>query len=88
MSSHVTQVPYPQELRERAVRMVAEIRPHYQTEWSRHRRGRGQLGVGSSETARKSVRQAEIDSGQRPGTTSKESAELRRRRTRRVVCAR
>jgi hypothetical protein len=26
--------PYPKELRERAVRMVAEIRPHYETEWA------------------------------------------------------
>jgi hypothetical protein len=26
--------PYPQELRERAVRMVAKIRPHYETEWA------------------------------------------------------
>ena len=26
--------PYPAELRERAVRMVAEIRPNYPTEWA------------------------------------------------------
>lgn len=37
------------------------------------------LGV-STETVRKWVRRAEIDSGQRPAATSKESAELKRLR--------
>jgi hypothetical protein len=26
--------PYPQELRERAVRMVAEVRPNYESDWA------------------------------------------------------
>jgi transposase len=72
--------PYPQELRERAVRMVAEIRPHYETEWAAIGAVAAKLGVGSSETVRKWVRQAEVDSGERPGTTSEESAEIRRLR--------
>jgi transposase-like protein len=35
------------------------------------------LGIGSTETLRKWVRQDQIDTGQRPGTSSEESAQLR-----------
>ena len=60
---------YPDELRERAVKMVFEIR-------EREGRGRGelarvarQLGV-SHEAVRTWVQRAEIDDGTRPGTTT------------------
>ena len=36
------------------------------------------LGVGTAETVRKWVRQAEVDAGQRPGATTDESAEIKR----------
>ena len=71
---------YPPELRERAVRMVVEVTPNYDSQWAAITAVAQKLGVGTAETVRKWVRQAETDSGHRPGTTSKESAELRRLR--------
>ena len=71
---------YPQELRERAVRMVFEVAPSYDSQWAAINAVAQKLGVGTAETVRKWVRQAETDSGRRPGTTSEESAELKRLR--------
>ena len=69
---------YPPELRERAVRMVAEVRGQHETEWAAMRAVSELLGIGTTETVRNWVRQAEVDAGTRPGTTTEESAELKR----------
>ena len=71
---------YPPELRERAVRRVAEVRPDYPSDWPAICAVASRLGIGSAETLRKWVRQAEVDAGSRPGVSSEESAELRKLR--------
>lgn len=68
---------YPAELRERAVRLVAESRGHHDSEWAAITSVAAKLGVGTAETVRKWVRRAEIDVGARPGVSSGESADLR-----------
>ena len=71
---------YPPELRERAVRMVAEISDQHESEWAAISEVARLLGVGCAETVRKWVRQVQVDAGARPGTTTEESAELKRLR--------
>ena len=71
---------YPREVRERAVRLVMESRDRYPSEFEAIRSIAAKLSIGSAETPRKWVRQAEVDAGARPGTSSEESAELRRLR--------
>ena len=73
-----SQPPYPPELRERAVRMVAEVTPDYDSPWAAMNAVAEKLGVGTGETVRKWVRQDEVDGGVRPGRTTEESEELRR----------
>ena len=69
---------YPAELRERAVRMVGEIRADHESEWAAMTQVAQLLGIGTPETVRKWCRQAEVDAGKRPGTTTDETAELKR----------
>lgn len=72
--------PYPPELRERAVRMVTEIRPNYPTEWAAMKAVAAKPGIGTAETVRTWVRTTQIDTGQRPGTTGQDAAEIKRLR--------
>ena len=79
MEKKATSKRYPPELKERAVRMVKDLRqqdPHDKTVISRVAR---QLGVGD-ESLRAWVKQSEIDSGQRAGLSTEEQAELKRLR--------
>ncbi len=68
---------YPQELRERAVRMVLELRSDYGSEYEAIRSVAGKLGITSPESLRKWLRQAEVDGGVRPGKTSEDIAEIK-----------
>jgi transposase len=62
---------YPEELRERAVRMVFEHRREYPSEWAAIRSLAEKFGT-TPETLRLWVRRTEVDGGKRPGVTSKE----------------
>ncbi len=75
-SEHPAQKRYPPELRERAVRMVAEaIEAQGGERFGVITRVARQLGIGT-ESLRNWVRQAEIDGGQRPGTSTEDSARI------------
>ena len=54
------------------------MRPEYPSDWPAICAVAEKLGIGTAETLRKWVRQAEVDAGTRPGVTSEESAEIRR----------
>ena len=60
------------------MRMVAESRREDETEWAAMTRVAQLLGIGTAETVRRWVRQAQVDDGSRPGVTTEESAEVRR----------
>jgi transposase len=68
---------YPRELRERAVRMVTETQGDYPSEFAAIGSVARKLGIGSTETLRKWVRQAQVDTGQRSGVTTEESEQVK-----------
>jgi transposase len=71
---------YPEELRERAIRMAVDLRRDPATRTGALKRVGEQLGI-NPETLRNWVGQAEIDEGHRPGVTTAEAqriAELER----------
>ena len=67
---------YPQEIRERAVRMVQAHRGEYPSEWAAITSIAGKLGVGT-EALRLWLRRAEVDQRQRPGVTTAERERIR-----------
>jgi transposase len=68
---------YGAETRAKAVRLVREHAGDYPSEWAAIGAVAQRLGIGSAETLRKWVRQAETDEGNRPGLSTAEAAEVR-----------
>ena len=75
-TKRVARGPYPPELRERAVRMVFDHQHEYPSQWQAIVSIAGKLAV-NKETLRLWVRQAEADTGQRPGLTTDERARMK-----------
>ena len=74
-SRHPTQRRYPPELRERAVRLVAETSDQAGTRQGVVGRVARQLGIGT-ETLREWVKRAEVDGGRRPGVPTEQQRRL------------
>ena len=69
--------PYPLDLRERAVRLVLETGDQYPSRDAAIKSIAAMLGIGTAQSLRNWVRQAEVDAGARPGPSTAESAELK-----------
>jgi transposase len=67
---------YPEEVRERAVRLVLDVEEEAGSVTGACRRVGEQLGI-NADTLRGWVKQAQIDAGLRPGVTTSESARIR-----------
>jgi transposase len=67
---------YPQEVRDRAVRLVFEHRSEYGSKWGAIKAIAPKIGV-SPEALRQWVRRVEIDDGMRPGLSTDEKARLK-----------
>jgi transposase len=67
---------YPDEVRERAVRMVLEHQDEYPSQWKAIESISAKLSI-NHETLRIWVRRAETDAGERPGLATDERARLR-----------
>ena len=78
--SSATNKRYPPELRERAVRMVAEVQHEYPSEWAAVESVADKLGIGTAQTLLNWIRRAQTDAGMRPGVTSEMAAEMRKLR--------
>ena len=67
---------YPEEVRERAVRMVIEQQAGHGSQWAAIQSIAGKIGC-TAESLRRWVRQAERDHGERAGMSSSERERLR-----------
>lgn len=71
-----TKSKYSSEVRERAVRLVAEHISEYPSEWRAMCSISEKIGC-TPETLRTWVRRGEVDAGQRPGVTTAEQAQVK-----------
>ena len=69
--------PYPAELRDSALRMLAEARADHPPDFAAAGHVAGRLGV-NPETLRLWKKRADINAGQAPGTTSEAQLEIKR----------
>ena len=69
--------PYPADLRDRAVRLVLQTVDQYPSRDAAIKSIAAKLGIGTAQTLRNWVRQAEIDTGARPGVTTEEAARIK-----------
>ena len=67
---------YPDEMRQRAVRLVFEHQGEYPSQWKAIESISKKLSI-NHETLRLWVRKAEVDGGQRPGVTTEERSRVR-----------
>ena len=67
---------YPQEVRERAVRMFFDQQGQYASQWEAIRSISSKIGC-TAETLRKWVRQVEVDTGRRGGLSTDEKARMK-----------
>ena len=74
MEQHTTR--YPAEVRERAVRLVLDHQGDHASQWEAIGSVAAKIGC-TAETLRRWVRQAERDSGTRPGVTSEDRERIR-----------
>lgn len=75
-SEHASTEEFPEELRERAVRLVLDLVPETGTITSACRQVGEQLGI-NTDTLRGWVKQAQIDAGTRPGVSAAESTRMK-----------
>jgi len=69
--------PYPADLRDRAVRLVLETEDQYPSRDAAVKSIAAKLGIGTAQSLRNWVRQAEVDAGARPGVSTEEAARIK-----------